>query len=279
VVLGVLATVALVGVIIGGIALVVRGGRSGFDWAPRSLVRIYLYVASLAGIVVLVVGLSSVLNAGFAAAFGDSFVYGDSSLISPVPACAPTTDPNVKCVPGGVGVDQQDFTQQQLRANARRRADDLIKGVTFTAFGALFWGAHWMARRGVIADETSPGLRRGYLMLGTVVFGLTTVVLLPTGIYQALSYLILPTDAGVYRPGVSDSLAGGLVTLPVWLIYLWLVVRDLRAESGGRRFYRAGPPPDAPSGVGAPNRPNPSEFRRGAEAVPPGAPPSRGERP
>jgi hypothetical protein len=65
-------------------------------------------------------------------------------------------------------------------------------------------------------------------MLGTVVFGLTTVVLLPTGIYQALSYLILPADAGVYRPGVSDSLAGGLVTLPVWLIYLWLVVRDLR---------------------------------------------------
>ncbi|HEV2011578.1 MAG TPA: hypothetical protein VGS17_11195, partial [Candidatus Limnocylindria bacterium] len=75
-VLGVLATAALVGVIVGGIALVVRGGRSGFDWAPRSLVRIYLYIASLAGIVVLAVGLSSVLNAGFAAAFGDNFVYG-----------------------------------------------------------------------------------------------------------------------------------------------------------------------------------------------------------
>ncbi|HEV2012122.1 MAG TPA: hypothetical protein VGS17_13985, partial [Candidatus Limnocylindria bacterium] len=156
-------------------------------------------------------------------------VYGDSSLTMPVPACAPTTDPNVKCVPGGVGVNQQDFTQQQLRANARRRADDLIKGLTFTAFGALFWGAHWMARRGVMGADEASGLRRGYLMLGTVVFGLTTVVLLPTGIYQALSYLILPADAGAYRPGVSDSLAGGLVTLPVWLIYLWLVVRDLRA--------------------------------------------------
>lgn len=275
-VLGVLAVVAIVGVIIGAIALVVRGGRSGFDWTPRSLVRIYLYIASLAGIVVLVVGLSSVLNAGFAAAFGDSFVYGDSSLITPVPACAPTTDPNVKCVPD----TSQDFTQQRLRENARRRADDLIRGVTFTVFGALFWGAHWMARRGVIGGgETSSGLRRGYLMLGTVVFGLTTVVLLPTGIYQALSYLILPADPGVYRPGVSDSLAGGLVTLPVWLIYLWLVVRDLRAESGGRRFYRAEPPPDAPSGVGAPNRPSSSEFRRGADAVSPGAPPSSGERP
>ena len=223
-VLGVLAFVAVVGVIIGGIALVMRGGR-GIDWAPRSLVRVYLYIASLAGIVVLVVGLSGVFTAGFAAAVGDGFVYGDSSLIAPVPACPPTAEPNVKCVPGG----QPDFTQQRLRENARHRGDDLIKGITFTVFGALFWGAHWLARRGVLGADESSALRRGYLMLGTVVFGLTTVVLLPTGIYQALSYLILPAETGVFRPGVGDSLAGGVITLPVWLIYLWLVVQDVRA--------------------------------------------------
>ena len=59
--------------------------------------------------------------------------------------------------------------------------DDLIRGITFTAFGALFWGAHYLARRGVMAtDELTSGLRRGYLMLGTVIFGITTVILLPT---------------------------------------------------------------------------------------------------
>jgi hypothetical protein len=224
-VLGVLAAVAIVGAIVGAIALVIRGGR-GVDWTPRSLVRVYLYIASLAGIVVFVVGLSGILNAGFAATFGDAFVYGDSSAIVPVPPCPPTGDANLKCVPS----DQPDFTQQRLRENERRRADDLIRGLTFAVFGALFWGAHWMARRGVIGPDGSSGLRRGYLMLGTVVFGLTTVILLPTGIYQALSYLILPPVNGVYRQGVGDALAGGLVTLPVWLIYLWLVVRDLRAQ-------------------------------------------------
>ena len=223
-VLGVLATVAVVGAVVGAIALVMRGGR-GVEWAPRSLVRVYLYVASLAGIVVLVVGLSGVLNAGFAAAFGDSFVYGDSSFVTPA-GCPPPVDPTMKCVPGA----SQDFAQQRLRENARRRANDLIRGVTFTVFGALFWGAHRIARRGVIGgDETSTGLRRGYLMLGTVVFGLTTVVLLPTGIYQALSYLLLPAESGMFRPGVGDALAGGLVTLPVWLLYLWLVVREIRS--------------------------------------------------
>ncbi len=141
-------------------------------------------------------------------------------------ACPPKTDPIVKCVPPA----QQDFQVQRVRELDRRRADDLIRGITFTVFGALFWGAHFYARRGVMgADELTSGLRRGYLLLGTVIYGVATVILLPTGIYQALSYLILPTDTGAFRQGVGDSLPGGLVTLPIWLIFLWLVVRDVRA--------------------------------------------------
>jgi hypothetical protein len=227
-VLGVLVAVAIVGAIVGAIAFLVRGGLGAVEFAPRNLVRVYLYIASMAGIIVLVVGLSGILTVGFAAAFGNGFVYGDSSSIQPMPACAPTPDPNVKCVPGG----QPDFADQQRRQLERRRADDLIRGITFTTFGALFWGAHFLARRGVMGpDELTSGLRRGYLLLGTVIFGIATVILLPTGIYQALSYVILPADLGNYRQGAGDSLPGGLVTLPVWLIYLWLVVRDARTAS------------------------------------------------
>jgi hypothetical protein len=227
-VLGVLVAVGVVGAVVGAIALLVRGGRGAMEFAPRNLVRVYLYVASMAGIIVLVVGLSGILTVGFAAAFGNGFVYGDSSSIMPMPACPPTADPNspVKCVPGA----PPDYVEQQRRQLERRVADDLIRGITFTVFGAVFWGAHFLARRGIMgADELTSGLRRGYLLLGTVIFGIATVILLPTGIYQALSYLILPAEAGVYRQGAGDSLPGGLVTLPVWLIYLWLVIRDLRS--------------------------------------------------
>jgi hypothetical protein len=274
-VLGVLVAVAVVGAIVGAIAFLVRGGIGAVEFAPRNLVRVYLYIASMAGIIVLVVGLSGILTVGFAAAFGNGFVYGDSSTIAPMPACAPTNDPNVKCMPG----TQPDFADQQRRQLERRVADEFIRGITFTVFGAIFWGAHFLARRGIVgADELTSGLRRGYLLLGTVIFGIATVVLLPTGIYQAVSYLILPADSGVYRPGAGDSLPGGLVTLPVWLIYLWLVVRDARGDSRGRRLYRGGPPGE-PSGVGAPLRPGPSQFRRSAVAVPPvAAPASPGER-
>ena len=225
-VLGVLVAVAIVGAVVGAIALLVRGGRGAVELAPRTLVRVYLYIASMAGIIVLVVGLSGILTVGFAAAFGNGFVYGEST---PFPAahCPPNADPSAKCVPP----NQPDFTQQRARELDRRRADDLIRGITFTVFGALFWGAHYVARRGVMgADDLTSGLRRGYLLLGTVIFGIATVILLPTGIYQAISYLILPLDAnGGFRSGTGDTLPGGLVTLPIWLICLWLVVRDVRS--------------------------------------------------
>src|SRR5258708_6328698 len=212
-VLGILVTVGILGAIVGAIALVMRGGRGAMEFAPRTLVRGYLYIASLAGLIVLVVGLSAILTVGFAAAFGNGFVYGESQVFPTNVACPPKTDPIVKCVPPA----QQDFQVQRVRELDRRRADDLIRGITFTVFGALFWGAHFYARRGVMgADELTSGLRRGYLLLGTVIYGVATVILLPTGIYQALSYLILPTDTGAFRQGVGDSLPGGLVTLPIW---------------------------------------------------------------
>lgn len=219
-ILGIIVPIAILGLLVVGAVTLFRRGADTLDLAPRNLLRLYLYIASLAGIITLVIGLSGVLNAGFAAAFGNGFVYG----AQPVPMMARPCPPDQKC-----SEPPADYQLQQLRQEDRRRAEDLIRGITFAVFGALFWGAHWTARRGVIGDDESrSGLRRAYLMLGTVIFGLSTIALLPMGIYQALSYLILPADGG-YRQGAGESLSSGLVTLPVWLIYLRLVVRDARA--------------------------------------------------
>lgn len=222
VVFGVLIPVAILGLLVVGAAYLFRRGADGVDVAPRSLLRLYVYIGSLAGIVVLVVGLSGLLNAGFAAAFGEGFVYGAPPSPFFERPC-PVGEPNVKCP------SNEQFAQQQARERERRRSEDLLRGITFTVFGALFWGAHRVARQTVFgADPGAPGLHRGYLMVGTIVFGLATIVLLPMGIYQALAYLILPAGDGVYRQGAGESLSGGLVTLPIWLIYLWLVVGDAR---------------------------------------------------
>jgi len=220
--IGILVPVAILGLLVVGAAMLFRRGGDGLDFAPRNLLRLYLFIASLAGIVVLSIGLSGILNAGFAAMFGNGFVYG-----TPFSAIAPACPPNISPGSPECKANPPDFAERQAREIERRRGEDVIRGITFAVFGALFWGAHWAARRSVVGpDEPLLGMRRGYLMLGTVIFGLSTVVLLPMGIYQALSYLILPATDGFYRQGAGESLSGGIVTLPIWLIYLSLVIRE-----------------------------------------------------
>ncbi len=221
---GVLASAAVIGTVVLIVVLFLQRGREGVDLGAPGLLRLYLYVASLAGIIVLTVGLGSVVNYGLARAAGTEFVYGGDG---PVPVVAP-------CPPGATGCKEpspEEVARSRrtiLQERDRQRDEDLLRGATFAVFGAIFWGAHWSARRGLGEEAAAmTGLRRGYLMLGTVVFGIATIVLVPTGVYQALAYWILPAPDGAFREGAS-ALGGAIVTLPVWLIYLRLVVTEFR---------------------------------------------------
>lgn len=235
---GIFIAIAVAGVLAFlGFAFLQRG-REGFDLSSRGLLRLYLYVASLAAVLVLTVGLASATNAALGYAFGAEFVYGGSHFPVAMPARPVICPPGERCPPGTTPEEQQRFAEEQRQRERqdreRRRAEDLIRGVTFAAFGALFWGAHWAARRGVAGpEERGSPLWRGYLMLGTAIFGLTAVVTLPMGVYQALANALLPATAefgGYYRPG-ADSLGTGVVSLVVWLVYLRLAVRQLRAPA------------------------------------------------
>jgi uncharacterized protein DUF5671 len=219
-IVGVLVPAAVLGTIVLIVVLLVRRGEGTF--APRGVLRLYLYAGSLAGIVALAVGLGAVFNYGIARVGGDEFVYGSApgpvGVTASCPAGAQNCPPQVP----------DTIRRQQEQQREQRRNEDLIRGVTFTLFGALFWGAHWAARRGLGEEDPSgASLRRGYLMLGTAVFGLGTIVLLPTGIYQALANALLRPAENVFRPG-ADALGGGIVSLLIWLIYLRLAVTDLR---------------------------------------------------
>jgi hypothetical protein len=222
--LGVLTVVAVLGGLILVAVLFMQRGREGLDLSLGGLLRAYLYLGSLAGVVIFAVGIAGILAYVLAAAFGLDVIYG-GPVPQPQPAIAPAPcPPNVVCPPIEV------FTRFPPDDRMRRQSEDLVRGVTFLIFGGIVWAAHWIARRGLgRADEASSGLYRAYLMLGTAIFGVATIALLPMGIYQALSFAIIPSQPNFYyRPGAGDALSGGLAALPLWLAYLWLVLRALR---------------------------------------------------
>lgn len=221
---GVLTALGVLGAIGLLVVLFLQRGRDGVDLSLGGLLRLYLYLASLAGVIAFAIGLAGMISFVLAAAFGLDVVYG-GQIPRPVPAIAPACPPNTTCPPFVTPFPQQLIPDPRIR----QQTDDLVRGVTFVIFGGVFWAAHWWARRAIagVADRAS-GLHRAYLILGTAIFGIATIALLPMGIYQALSFAIVPPDQFTFRPGAGEALSGGLAALPIWLAYLWLVQRALR---------------------------------------------------
>ena len=220
---GIAVAASVLGIIVLVAVVLVQRGRDGVDMSPHTLLRAYLYAASFAGLIALVIGLSALLNWGIATATSYDVVYGGA----PTPAIAKA------CPPGVLGCPQQppveEILRQQRDQQQRQLGEELLRGITFTVLGAVFYGAHWAARRSVAgAQEARSGLRRAYLMFGAAVFGLATIVLVPTGLYQLLANAILPTSQNIYQPGIADSFAPGIVSLVIWLIFLRLVVSETR---------------------------------------------------
>jgi hypothetical protein len=230
---GVLTALGVLGAIGLLIVLFLQRGRDGMDLSLGGLLRVYLYLASLAGVIAFAIGLAGIISFVLAAAFGLDLVYGGQPN-QPFPT-QPAV-PVVSCPPGALcpspvfGVPPAPATPLVLLdPRARQQTDDLVRGVTFVIFGGVFWAAHWWARRALagVADRAS-GLHRAYLIFGIAIFGIATIALLPMGIYQALSFAIASPNPFSFRPGAGEALSGGLAALPLWLAYLWLVQRALR---------------------------------------------------
>ena len=222
---GVLTALAVLGAIGLLVVLILQRGRDGMDLSLGGLLRVYLYLASLAGVVAFTIGLAGIISYVLAAAFGLDVIYGGQPQ-RPIPAIAPDCPPNATCPPFATSSPLVFVPDDRVR----RQTEDLVRGVTFVIFGGVFWGAHWWARRALagIAERAS-GLGRAYLILGTAIFGIATIAFLPMGIYQALSFAVLPSEPSFYyRPGAGEALSGGLAALPLWLAYLWLVQQALR---------------------------------------------------
>lgn len=258
-----LVPVAIVAVVVIIGVLAFQRGREGFDVSGTNVLRGYLYLGLFAGVLALAFGFSALLNAALATVAGNELVYGGVPAIRGCPPGVDCPQPPIEVlVPAVEGLE-------------RRRLEDLVRGVTFVLFGALFYVAHRWAfgalyPRGTTAGVHSNGLRRAYLLVGTVVFGIGAIALLPMGVYQVVANAVLPRSTNFYLPGVAESLTGGLVSLVFWLIYLRAVLDDARG-GGPQRYYRTGPsrPPAEPAPVGAGIGPGPGERSAGAEAQPP----------
>src|SRR5437773_12008222 len=73
---GVLTALGVLGAIGLLVVLFLQRGRDGLDLSLGGLLRVYLYLASLAGVIAFAIGLAGIISFVLAAAFGVDVIYG-----------------------------------------------------------------------------------------------------------------------------------------------------------------------------------------------------------
>ena len=245
-----LVLVALGLVVGGGIFLVsrYRGGRN-IQISMRFLLRLYMYVVIIVGLLLFTQGVSHLLRAGMAGVGGKDFSYrpvfvsipGFEEIRTPKPVelkeRSDLTDEEREELAQIIA--ERERKNLELRREQRRKGLDrafkegLIQGVSFTIIGAIIWIVHAIGRRRLEThEERESPLNKIYLIVIVVTFGVITIVNLPQAVFESLRfYLLDPVDefTSRYQPG--GKLALSIAALPVWIVYLMGAVRAVRRGS------------------------------------------------
>ena len=216
--LAVIVPVAILGALVLGAVMFFQRGAAGIDASPRPLLRLYLYLGSLVSILVLVAGLAQAVT-GVLGAVAPDFAYGSSPGPVPGPVQVDGSTPPA-VAPLRELQDQYD----------RRTRESLLQGITGALAGALFWAVHWYGRRTLeTVEERTSSLRRGYYLLGTAIFGIASIVLVPIAVYNTLHWFLIPVAQFEFRQGAGESLAAAIAVVPFWILFLRIVLADYRS--------------------------------------------------
>ena len=227
-----------------------RAGATTIHVSMRFLLRLYMYVVIIAGLLIFTQGVSGLIRAGLASGIGKDFSYHpvyismteEEELIrAPKPLelkeradLTPAEREELSEI-----IAERERKMTEIRREQRRRGLDraleegLIEGVSFTAIGAIIWAMHVLGRRRLeTAEERESPVARIYLITVVVIFGIITIVNLPQAVFEGLRYAIVePLDefSRRYQPG--GKLALSIVTLPIWIAYLMGTIRSVRRGS------------------------------------------------
>ena len=237
-----------VSVLIGGVVYLIQRLRSGTGLVlpMRFLLRLYLYVVIIAGLLLLAQGISGLLQVGLASALGNDFSYHAVHLgLKPQPRItdplelkdrAQLTDSERQRLSEILQEkDEQNLEQQRkdrIQGLERARKEGLIQGISFTLIGGIIWGAHLFARRNLeTAEDRNSTINRGYLIIMVVIFGLITIINLPQAVFEGFRfYLLEPLNEFGRSSPPGGRLALSIVTLPIWIIYLVGAIKAARGS-------------------------------------------------
>ncbi|MFC1950940.1 DUF5671 domain-containing protein [Chloroflexota bacterium] len=109
--------------------------------------------------------------------------------------------------------------------------DEIILAIVMSIVGTLLCISHIYGRRAYekAKGQSSGKARKAYHIFMLALSSLTGIVILPLAIYSTLSHHFT-TPSRYYSSNPSIELAIAVVIIPIWAYYLFMVIKEARAN-------------------------------------------------
>ena len=194
----------------------------------RLLLTAYFYLLTIAGLIVLLVGLSGLVNAGLGAVLGRDFSYTRPPIARPIPVTP-------EGVPQKTAPSPEEQRLQAERQQERQSREGLLQGGSMAVIGGIVWALHSLGRRRMEEGEERAAsfLRMGYLLVLLAVSSLVSMITLSSGVFETLRfYLVESVNEFEFRSPPGQNVSAAVVFTPVWAYYLLALLRGLRRGRG-----------------------------------------------
>ncbi len=219
--LPIVAVLAVIG--LAGYAFVrVRAGEPVVHLSVAGFLAVYVGVAMVAALIVAAVGGSQLVNAGLSRAAGGEFSYGRQHR----PVAPLLEAPAAGAADEGLAwaMDRADALEVERLDGAFRSG--LISGISLAVVGLVIFAIHLLVRVLAGMGDTNRTQRRWLLGSLLLVFGLVSLVALPTGIVATLNYAFDASRDSYEGPG--GTLALAIAFTPIWFALIALFTREVR---------------------------------------------------
>ena len=240
--------------IVAGAALVVGGGLTLFfryragqpvQMPLRALLRVYLYILIIVGLLLFTQGFSELVRAGLGATLDKDYSYqpvfvpfGVKTARAPAPLelkdrsdlSDEERDELAQIIADREAKDLELRRKQRKEGLDRALKEGLIEGATFLIVGAIVWGVHVGGRNRLEThEERESPLNRVYLIAIVIIFAIITIVNLPQAVFETFRFYILdPLDEFSRNSPPGGKLALAIAALPIWILYLMGAIGAVR---------------------------------------------------
>jgi hypothetical protein len=224
---GMLVPIMIIGSIVGVIVYSVNNKDKKVNFSIRMLLNVYFYFMIFIMVLIGVGGLATLTNSGLSYAFGVPFSYQIQAVNNPE-IFDGTSKPMVdglfqKCYTGEV----TKFDNIEYCFDKESQKRDMVTGLTLFLSMAVLLVIHVVGLIYNSKAEPAEFLKKVYLFLSLGLYGIMSIVLLPTSIYMLVEYgLYSQSDLSDYNRVVpGQPLSWVIYALPLWIYFLVTVLK------------------------------------------------------